>query len=166
MWQTRPVEEGTPPTDLAPEIYEALAARQRDQDALLWQTPALGLTAQAFLFSIALSGGNTQAARLIASALALLVSFLSIQLMAKHRYIAAVRAELLVRVEKDQAITATIGVSPHDELPALGAAVNRHAGWFVGLMSALVWMYGLAVFGVAAGAVMVITLFWPATLAA
>ena len=74
--------------------------------------------------------------------------------MAKHRYIALVRAELLVRVEKDQALTAVIGVSPHDDLPALGAAVNRHAGWFVGLMSSVVWIYGLAVFGVAAGAAM------------
>ena len=163
MWQTRPVS--TPPTDLAPEIYEALAARQRDQDALLWQTPALSLTAQAFLFTIALSYGNTQTARLMASALALLVSFLSIQLMAKHRYIAAVRAELLVRVEKDQPLIAIIGVAPHDELPALGAAVNSHAGRFVGLMSSLVWMYGLAVFGLATQTVMVITAFWPATLA-
>ena len=101
----------------------------------------------------------------MAAALALLISLLSIQLMAKHRYIALVRAQLLVRLESDQEITARLGVAPHADIPALGAAVNEPENWFVALRSALVWMYGLAIFGVAAGVVIVMTAFWPGTLA-
>jgi hypothetical protein len=159
------VDESRPPLDITPEVYEAFAARQRDQDALLWQTPALSLTAQAFLFSIALSHGNTEAARLLAASLSLIISFLSIQLMAKHRYIALVRARLLVRLESNQEITAILGVSPHADIPALGAAANEPENWFVALRSSLVWMYGLAIFGIASAAVIVMTAVWPSTLA-
>ena len=37
--------------------YEMLAERRNQQDSMLWQAPALALTAQAFLLTIAL-GGN------------------------------------------------------------------------------------------------------------
>jgi hypothetical protein len=37
--------------------YEMLAERRNQQDFMLWQAPALALTAQAFLLTIAL-GGN------------------------------------------------------------------------------------------------------------
>lgn len=36
--------------------YEMLAARRNQQDSILWQAPALALTAQAFLLTIALAG--------------------------------------------------------------------------------------------------------------
>ncbi|MER6612681.1 hypothetical protein [Streptomyces xantholiticus] len=35
-------------------VYQAVAARRMQWDALLWQVPALSLTAQAFLFTITL----------------------------------------------------------------------------------------------------------------
>lgn len=39
--------------------YAALAERRLQWDSLLWQVPVLSLTAQAFLFTIALSPGGT-----------------------------------------------------------------------------------------------------------
>ena len=40
--------------------YGALATRRLQWDNLLWQVPILGLTAQAFLFTIALDPGSTR----------------------------------------------------------------------------------------------------------
>jgi hypothetical protein len=73
-------------TSISNEQYSLLANRRQTFDALLWQTPVLSLTAQAFLFTIALSAGNKPFARFIAATLALIVALASLQLMAKHRY--------------------------------------------------------------------------------
>ena len=67
--------------------YQVLADRRLAQDTLLWQTPVSALTAQAFLFSSALSPSCSRVARLVAMVLALVTSLLSMQLMAKHRYL-------------------------------------------------------------------------------
>jgi hypothetical protein len=47
--------------------YAAIAARRTQWDSLLWQVPTLSLTAQAFLFTIALTQGNDAWARIISS---------------------------------------------------------------------------------------------------
>jgi hypothetical protein len=62
--------------------YEMLAARRNQQDSMLWQAPALALTAQAFLLTIAL-GGNAASvfARALAAGLGLVVACMSMQLM-------------------------------------------------------------------------------------
>ena len=58
------------PKDLKADQYPILAARNQHFNSLLWQTPVLSLTAQAFLFSIALSKGNDTWAIFISSFLA------------------------------------------------------------------------------------------------
>ena len=65
--------------------YQNMANRRQTYDTLMWQTPVLSLTAQAFLFNIALDLTKGNFAQIGASALAIIVSFASIQLMAKHR---------------------------------------------------------------------------------
>ena len=49
-------------------VYEVIAGRRNTYDGLLWQMPMLGLTAQAFLFTIALGSGG-RFARITASLL-------------------------------------------------------------------------------------------------
>lgn len=66
-------------------LYEALTARVGHRDALLWQPPALALTAQAFLLTIALGNESSPIARFLAACLGLWVTYLSVQLMLKHR---------------------------------------------------------------------------------
>lgn len=66
-------------------LYQVLESRRQSHDSMMWQVPALGLTAQAFLFTVALDAGSSRMARLIASALALSVALMSIQLMDKQR---------------------------------------------------------------------------------
>jgi hypothetical protein len=63
----------------------AVAARRTQFDQLVWQVPVLSLTAQAFLYSIALSPDGTRTTRVIASLLPLVMTFLSLHLMVKHR---------------------------------------------------------------------------------
>ena len=52
--------------DLTREAYMVVAARRTQFDQLVWQVPVLSLTAQAFLFSIALAGDASRAARVVA----------------------------------------------------------------------------------------------------
>jgi hypothetical protein len=88
---------------VTPLQYQMLAARRQNHDSMLWQTPVISLTAQAFLFTIAL-GGPTRAARVIAASLALATALASIQLLAKHRHFEVHYSELLRSVEENQSI--------------------------------------------------------------
>jgi hypothetical protein len=50
-------------------VYQAVVARRLQWDNLVWQVPLLSLTAQAFLFTIALGSGTTMVARCISAGL-------------------------------------------------------------------------------------------------
>lgn len=67
--------------------YEMLLYRELEQDAMLWQTPTIALTAQAFLLTIALNPTSSVFATFLAAGLGLVVALLSMQLMAKHRFL-------------------------------------------------------------------------------
>jgi ADP-ribose pyrophosphatase YjhB (NUDIX family) len=64
--------------------YETLNARSISHNEMMWQTPVLAMTAQAFLMTTALGSGTARLARVTATLLSVLVSVLSVQLMAKH----------------------------------------------------------------------------------
>lgn len=66
-------------------VYQAVVARRMQWDTLLWQVPTLSLTAQAFLFTIALGTDTTRVSRTIAAVLSIVISCLSVTLMARHR---------------------------------------------------------------------------------
>ena len=72
-------------SDLELTQYQIIAARRQAMDALMWQVPALSITAQAFLFSIALDSDRPHITALSAATLALFAALSSIQLMSKHR---------------------------------------------------------------------------------
>lgn len=65
---------------------------------LLWQVPALSLTAQSFLLTIALSSGNGTAARVTAAALSVVISASSYALMHDQRGHAINHGELAMRL--------------------------------------------------------------------
>ncbi|ORY90745.1 hypothetical protein BCR35DRAFT_328506 [Leucosporidium creatinivorum] len=68
----------------AVQIYQCVAERRNTFDVLLWMTPATGLTSQAFLFTTALAGDSSRAARLISMALSILITLLTIQLFTRQ----------------------------------------------------------------------------------
>jgi hypothetical protein len=148
----------TPPI----EVYEAVAARRLQFDNLVWQVPVLSLTAQAFLFTIALSAGNRQLARLIASGLALIAALLSMQLMSRHRQAEIFDAHWLAEYEGEHFGTEP----PHGK----GWAERRRRApvhgrrWhepFAKVGGYEAWMAGFAIFALAAIGVFVVALVKP-----
>lgn len=67
--------------------YEMLLQRELEQDAMLWQTPTIALTAQAFLLAVALNPTSSPLATFLSAGLGLVVALMSMQLMAKHRFL-------------------------------------------------------------------------------
>jgi hypothetical protein len=144
---------------ITPEIlvsYQVLASRRLGYDTLVWQTPLLSLTAQAFLFSSALNPSSSQTARLIAMSLALITSLISMQLMCKHRHHEMIDSLMLEQFEEEHALH-----SVHSSSHSRGSSLELPRSWFVNLSSYHVWMSGLAFFAGAAIAIVVITVVKP-----
>ncbi len=98
------------PRDVLGDVYTALAARRTAFDTLMWQIPTIGLTAQAFLLTIALGAGSSRWARMVAGSLALVTALVAIQTMAKHRVNERTDSLILERVEKTFGIRNCSGV--------------------------------------------------------
>jgi hypothetical protein len=119
--------------------YAALNARRDSFNNQLWQTPVLGLTAQAFLFTIILSADVSLLARKVASALAFFIALASVQLLAKHRFMEHRHAVILDKHEK--------------ALGRFGANANQEFlpdRWITKIRSHRVWAMLLGVFAIAA----------------
>lgn len=97
--------------------YPVVAGRQQSLNTLLWQTPALSLTAQAFLFTIAFSE-LPATIRFAPSFLIVLVATASLQLMAKHRKYEEITSKQLGNFENAQGYALV-----HDEF---GNLHSRH----------------------------------------
>ena len=65
--------------------YQVVAARRQNFDSMVWQVPALALTAQAFLMTIALGPGTGHLARIAAGLLSALAALMSGQLLLRQR---------------------------------------------------------------------------------
>jgi hypothetical protein len=104
---------------------------------LLWQVPALSLTAQAFLFTIALAKDVDPGARVVLGVLSVVTSLMSIYLMFSHR----VHAERqgLVAMDLAQQLGARPGQKKNRGAVEVWAGVNR--GSFA------LWIVGLSLFG-------------------
>jgi hypothetical protein len=97
--------EGPEPRDvdfaqLPESMYNAVVQRRTAFDKLAWQAPVLSLTAQAFLFTVALSPGSSLFARLIASGLAAVAALGSIALFGRHASGEHLDSEWLEKYEK------------------------------------------------------------------
>jgi hypothetical protein len=138
--------------------YEMLTARRNQQDSMLWQAPALALTAQAFLLTIALGGNAVSVfARALAAGLGLVVACMSMQLMAKHRHLTELDNAWLAAMEREIGLTpvaargVAVGVGPQRSLA-------RRARSYV------VWQVGLGLFALANMAVLLVIIFRPSLL--
>lgn len=147
-------------------IWQTIASRRATYDTMMWQTPALGLAAQAFLFTLALAPDTFPTGRLIAASLSLTLSVLVLQLMAKHRHLESRDTLLLESLERSLGFSEALGSLPHGRMidrypPALmqfappEGRVASLAARAVGLKSFRVWMVGQSLFGLAAIAVIV-----------
>jgi hypothetical protein len=144
--------------------YGALNDRVGDRDALMWQSPAMALTAQAFLITIALGHDTAPVARFLAAVLGIVVTIMSIQLMLKHRLFLATDEILMISLERRMGVDASAvdhsakvqSISTHSadlsgRLPARAGVLR----W----KSVTVWVIGLSFFGVINVLLMVFALF-------
>jgi len=147
------------PQELVGTVYSAIATRRTAFDTLMWQVPALGLTAQAFLLTIAYGASSSEIARLAASALALVVATVAIQTMRKHGANELTDSVLLESIENTMGITVA-GVHPHTKPGARGRAVENgeFERWSVKKRSFQLWVWSLRLFAGAALAAGVIAL--------
>ena len=66
--------------------YQILSNNRIAYDKMMWQVPALTITAQAFLYSIGFQKMQEIPILIITTILNVLIGLLAIQLMSKHRY--------------------------------------------------------------------------------
>ncbi|MFG6445176.1 hypothetical protein ACFXQA_07855 [Microbacterium sp. P07] len=132
--------------------YEMLALRELEQDAMLWQTPALALAAQAFLLTIALNPEVTVWGQLIAASLGIVIAAVSMQLMAKHRQLAAIDRTLLAQLEVRLGIPA---ISSRRFAPRRGDEAPAST-WWRRLPSYVLWQFALGTFVIANAAAVVL----------
>ena len=111
--RVKPVDESVDPVDESVDLenflatqgyknkkqYELVAARRDSHNTLLWQTPVLSLTAQAFLLTIALGSGTSPWARIMSAILALCAALASVHLLARHRSFEVAGSEWLQEFE-------------------------------------------------------------------
>jgi hypothetical protein len=151
-------------------VWQTLAARRSGYDTMMWQTPSLGMTAQAFLFTLALASGSSPWARLIAALLSLILSLLVMQLMAKHRRHELLDSLLLERIEQSMGIRAVAGMAPHanparradEDREQVRARLRRSTPGirrFWEMSSYELWMIGQCLFGIAAVVIVVLVMF-------
>jgi hypothetical protein len=143
------------------EMYLAIAARRTQFDNLLWQVPVLSLTAQAFLFTVALGADTSRTARIIAAFLSLIVTFLTLQLFTRHRQAEITDAHWLERYEME-----TLGVPPAHGIAWRQVRNDTHpaAGVFsplARLKGFRTWLFGLSLFGLASLLILSLSIGWP-----
>ncbi len=124
--------ESTQPTDSA--AYQSLSDRALSHDELMWQTPGLAFAGQAFLLSAALAADISTGGRILASALSVLVSLMTIQLMAKHSALEMYDKRMLHALDKELGYPLV-----HARPPRMGGL----ARW----PSRQIWQWGFAIIG-------------------
>lgn len=172
----------TPPTeqftvDQRIAVWSSIASRRASYDAMVWQTPSLGLAAQAFLLTLALGPDTSAFGRTISAALSLALSIMVIQLLAKHRLGELQDALLLQRMEGDLEFLENIGCEPHgtplersteSERERLSQEasrlVPRGLASFWGMSSVRLWIIGQWGFAGIAVLILVCAWAWPSGL--
>jgi hypothetical protein len=67
-------------------LFQIGESRRSAVDQMMWQVPALSLTAQAFLLQIAYGDRSRWISRLVMASLGIVTALAAIQLLLKHRY--------------------------------------------------------------------------------
>lgn len=154
------------PEKHAGTVYSAISARRTAFDTMMWQVPALGLAAQAFLLTIAYGASSSNAARFVSGALSVIVALVAIQTMLKHRANEKTDNLILKRIEDSNEIRISHRASPHDAPPVRGRAIGNEL--IYGVMekrrSVRLWVTSLCGFAVAGSVAIVLTLVDPSIL--
>ena len=136
--------------------YQTVSARRLQYESLMWQVPALSLSAQAFLLSIALGSSTADIPRQISSALACLVAVISMHLLAKHRYLEELEAKTLHNLEHKLNMLHVHSTIEHRlEQGYFEEDKPNKMNWFVKYSGYRMWMRTLGVFAIAALAIVV-----------
>ena len=129
-------------------VYQTLSARRISYDQMMWQVPALSLTAQAFLVAIAVNTALSRVVRVLALFLAMVSGALAMQLMAKQRFHEQVDTAYLHKWEASSRTLLVAGFAPHDHAISSGKAASlgiTPTRW-VRASSYRCWMWGLRLF--------------------
>ena len=81
-----PSEDEAPSFEPLNEFEAFVEGRRQTIDAMIWQVPGLCITAQAFLYIVALNPNASNWVRVFAGSLAIAAGLATIQLLVKHRY--------------------------------------------------------------------------------
>jgi hypothetical protein len=127
-------------------VYQAVAARRVQWDVLLWQVPALSLTAQAFLLTIALGADTSRASRLLAAGLGVAAAFLSLHLFIRQRQAELVDARWLADYEQEHFGATAHGPGWQQERNA--TVIQGYPRILARLPAFPVWQVALILFGV------------------
>jgi hypothetical protein len=146
-------------------VYQAVVARRMQWDSLLWQVPILSLTAQAFLFTIALGSDTSELSRIIAALLSAVVALLCVSLMARHRQAELSDAGWLQEYEKDYSERFQVHGEPfrerRDKVKVRLLGNRLPAPTWPGYE---VWTWGVSTFGVLGLVVVVLSVANPTLL--
>ena len=118
-----------------------LMSRRELDDTSLWQAPALGLTAQAFLLTIALDNSATGAARLMSSVLAFITAAASLYLIGRKRHQASLNEKEFKKLAKS-----LYGVELSIKFSDRAKEADYSIPWYLGLTAPVVWMIALSIF--------------------
>jgi hypothetical protein len=154
------------PSEHVNTIYGALSARRTAFDTMMWQVPALGLAAQAFLLTIAYGSSTSNTARFVSGALSVVVALVAIQTMIKHRANEKTDNLILKRIEDANGVRISHGVAPHDAPAVRGRAIGNELiyGYLEKRRSVRLWVTSLCGFAIAGGVAIVLTLADPSIL--
>ncbi len=154
------------PDERVDTVYSVVASRRTAFDTMMWQVPALGLAAQAFLLTIAYGGTSSDPARVVAGLLSVIVALVAIQTMLKHRSNEKTDNLILERIEQQVGIRLDAETHPHDEPFKRGEAIGNdqiHRAW-VKLKSVRLWLASLSGFAAAGAFAVLLTLCDPTIL--
>lgn len=145
-----PIEKPAVPAPDANAVYQAISARRISYDQMMWQVPALSLTAQSFLVAIAVNTAVGSGLRVLALFLAVVSGALAMQLMAKQRFHEQVDTLYLREWEASSRTLLVAGFTPHDHAissgPGKATALGITPSRWVRLSSYRCWMWGLRLF--------------------
>lgn len=135
-----------------------LTLRQMEHNSLAWQVPSLSLTAQAFLLTIALGAGTAPLARVVSAALGMISGLLTMQLMAKNRYMGAIE---LIRLRR---MSGELSAPDVTYINWTSAGMPR-PHWWLRIRSHILWQIGLALFVMTNCGILVMAIIRPELLA-
>jgi len=144
-------------------VHSVLSPRRIAYDTLMWQVPALALAAQAFLLTVAVKPETAEWARYLTACLSFLVAIVAIQTMDKSRACEVTDSRWLEEIETRLGLTLN-EVAPHSEPAKRATATDRNAfenSRWLAIPSHCLWKVTLALFGLGAIGVIVLTAFFP-----